>query len=69
MSQQQEQSIKQNQPLADASHIETDEQRRRFMEKFGKLAAITPIALTTMMSPANSAPPRSGCNRNGKGCR
>ncbi|MDN3652629.1 hypothetical protein QWY77_07620 [Thalassotalea ponticola] len=33
--------------------------RRDFMKKFGKLAAVTPVALTTLMSPETSAAPKS----------
>ncbi|WP_448569571.1 hypothetical protein [Thalassotalea ganghwensis] len=52
--------------------VETDlEQRRKFLEKFGKLAVITPVALTALMSPSTSAAPKSCKNggSNGKGCR
>lgn len=42
--------------------------RRNFMSKFGKLAVITPIAVTALMSPTTSAAPRS-CKTGGKfGC-
>ncbi len=44
-------------------------QRRKFIEKFGKLAAITPVAVTALMSPATSAAPKSGCNKHGRGCK
>jgi len=43
--------------------------RRHFMEKFGKLALVTPIAVTALMSPNTSAAPKSGCNKNGRGCK
>lgn len=43
---------------------EADEARREFLNKFGKLAAVTPIALTTLMSPKTSAAPKS-CRGNG----
>ncbi|QBY03153.1 hypothetical protein E2K93_01660 [Thalassotalea sp. HSM 43] len=33
--------------------------RREFIRKFGKLAAVTPVALTTLMSPETSAAPKS----------
>lgn len=42
--------------------------RRNFIKKYGKLAAITPVAVTTLMSPATSAAPKS-CRGNGsKSC-
>jgi len=44
-------------------------ERRKFIEKFGKLAAITPIAVTALMSPSTSAAPKSGCNKHGKACK
>lgn len=44
-------------------------QRRQFIEKFGKLAAVTPIAVSAIMTPSTSAAPRSGCNKNNKGCK
>ena len=47
------------------------QQRREFLEKFGKLAMVTPVALTTLMSPQTSAAPKSCKNQgsNGRGCR
>lgn len=46
------------------------QQRRQFLEKFGKLAMVTPIALTALMSPQTSAAPKS-CKpgTGGKNCR
>jgi len=44
-------------------------QRRKFIEKFGKLAVITPVAVTALMSPSTSAAPKSGCNKHGRGCK
>jgi hypothetical protein len=42
--------------------------RRDFMKKYGKLAAVTPVALTALISPATSAAPKS-CRGNGnKSC-
>ena len=50
------------------SLIETSIERRKFLEKFGKLAVITPIAVTSLMSPSTSAAPKS-CRGNGnKSC-
>ncbi|MEW6996644.1 hypothetical protein AADZ86_02900 [Colwelliaceae bacterium BS250] len=34
--------------------------RREFIKKFGKLAIVTPVAVTSLMSPAMSAPMKSG---------
>ena len=33
--------------------------RRDFISKYGKLAVITPVAVTTLISPSTSAAPRS----------
>lgn len=54
-------------------HITDDEQggssRRDFIQKFGKFAAVTPIAMSALMSPSTSAAPKS-CSGNGrKRCR
>lgn len=42
----------------------TEFQRRDFMKKYGKLAAATPLVITTLMSPSTSAAPKS-CRGNG----
>jgi len=39
--------------------------RREFIRKYGKLAAITPVAVTALMSPSTSAAPKS-CKNNGR---
>ncbi|MEW6989921.1 hypothetical protein AADZ91_04440 [Colwelliaceae bacterium 6441] len=49
--------------------IETSNDRRKFLEKFGKLAVVTPLAVTALMSPTTSAAPKSGCNKNGRNCK
>ena len=59
---------------ADQIHQDNDldveaKERRKFLEKFGKLALVTPVAVSALMTPATSAAPRSGCNKNGKGCK
>lgn len=47
----------------------TAQTRREFLNKFGKLAVITPVAMTALMSPSTSAAPKS-CSGNGrKKCR
>ena len=57
---------KSNQP--DANTLEASKERRMFLEKFGKLAVVTPIAVTALLSPATSAAPKS-CRGNGnKSC-
>jgi len=59
-----------NKAINDDNSQQTAEQTRRdFLEKFGKLAAITPVAVTTLMSPKTSAAPKSGCNKHGRGCK
>lgn len=40
-------------------------ERRNFMKKYGKLAAVTPLVVTTLMSPSTSAAPKS-CRQNGR---
>lgn len=42
----------------------TEIERRNFMKKYGKLAAVTPLVVTTLMSPSTSAAPKS-CRGNG----
>lgn len=45
--------------------IDNDAQTRRdFLNKFGKLAAVTPVAVSALMSPSTSAAPKS-CRGNG----
>lgn len=46
----------------EASSVST---RRDFLNKYGKLAVITPIAVTALVSPATSAAPKS-CKGNGR---
>ncbi|TLU64872.1 hypothetical protein FE810_10475 [Thalassotalea litorea] len=36
-----------------------EQARRQFMKKYGKLAAVTPIAVTALMTPKTSAAPKS----------
>lgn len=38
--------------------------RRDFLNKFGKLAAVTPVAVSALISPSTSAAPKS-CRGNG----
>lgn len=46
------------------NHEQSHEQTRRsFLTKFGKLATVTPFALTALMSPVSSAAPTS-CREN-----
>ncbi|TBX19870.1 hypothetical protein TK45_16055 [Bowmanella sp. JS7-9] len=48
--------------------VSPNQARRDTMLKLAKLAAITPVALTALMSPQTSAAPKS-CRGNGKvGC-
>lgn len=47
----------------------TEQTRRDFLNTFGKLAMVTPVAMTVLMSPKTSAAPKS-CRGNGrKRCR
>lgn len=48
--------------MEELTHTQT---RRNFLKKYGKLAAVTPLALTALMSPKTSAAPDS----NGSPCR
>lgn len=52
--------------------LSPEQTRRQFIEKFGKLAAVTPVAITALISPSTSAAPKS-CgvdnNSNAKRCR
>lgn len=48
--------------------LQEENTRRNFLTKFGKLAIVTPVALTALMSPTTSAAPKS-CRGNGnKAC-
>lgn len=49
-------------PKNESSSVST---RRDFLNKYGKLAVITPIAVTALVSPNTSAAPKS-CKGNGK---
>ncbi|QDP00647.1 hypothetical protein [Thalassotalea sp. PS06] len=46
-----------------------EQARRQFMKKYGKLAAVTPLAVTALMTPKTSAAPKS-CkpNQDNKHC-
>ena len=53
---------------SDVNKIDTSDARRAFLNKYGKLAVLTPIAITALMSPSTSAAPKS-CRGNGnKSC-
>ncbi|WP_068546625.1 hypothetical protein [Thalassotalea crassostreae] len=54
----------------DNQELSHEETRRNFMKKFGKLAAVTPLAVTALMSPKTSAAPKS-CKpqQNNKHCK
>jgi hypothetical protein len=55
----------------DTSQVQNSEDhtRRDFLNKFGKLALVTPVAMSVLMSPSTSAAPKS-CRGNGnKKCR
>jgi len=43
----------------------TEQTRRDFLNTFGKLAMVTPVAMTVLMSPKTSAAPKS-CTGNGR---
>lgn len=53
-----------NENHAEATKVSTDQTRRDFLNKFGKLAVITPVAMSVLMTPSTSAAPRS-CRGNG----
>ena len=56
----------QNDINTSASVVENTEQTRRdFLNTFGKLAMVTPVAMTVLMSPSTSAAPKS-CQGNGR---
>jgi hypothetical protein len=58
-----------NTQLTENKIDDTEQTRRDFLNKFGKLAMITPLAMTALMSPSTSAAPKS-CTGNGrKKCR
>lgn len=58
------------------SELSVEQTRRRFLKKYGKLAVVTPVALTTLMTPKTSHAINSGAkdkicdkNPNHKHCR
>ena len=53
-----------NENHAEATKVSTDQTRRDFLNKFGKLAEITPVAMSVLMTPSTSAAPKS-CRGNG----
>jgi hypothetical protein len=53
-----------NENHAEATKVSTDQTRRDFLNKFGKLAVITPVAMSVLMTPSTSAAPKS-CRGNG----
>lgn len=56
----------QNDISESANVVENTEQtRRNFLNTFGKLAMVTPVAMTVLMSPSTSAAPKS-CTGNGR---
>jgi hypothetical protein len=58
--------IQGNDDNASPSAVENTEQTRRgFLNTFGKLAMVTPVAMTVLMSPSTSAAPKS-CRGNGR---
>jgi len=46
-----------------------EQTRRDFLSKYGKLAVITPVAMTALMSPSTSAAPKSCRGNNSRRCR
>jgi hypothetical protein len=48
--------------------LDAQETRRNFLTTFGKLAVVTPVALTTLMSPTTSAAPKSCRGQGTKRC-
>ena len=48
----------------DAKNEALSQSRRDFLNKYAKLAVVTPIAMSTLMSPSTSAAPKS-CRGNG----
>ncbi|MGJ8681687.1 hypothetical protein [Paraglaciecola sp.] len=47
----------------------TDQTRRDFLNKFGKLAVVTPVAMSVLMTPSTSAAPKSCRGQGTKACR
>jgi hypothetical protein len=45
-----------------------EQTRRKFLATFGKLAVVTPVALTALMSPSTSAAPKSCRGGGAKKC-
>ena len=51
--------------MSKKSKVDEDFNRRDFLNKYGKLALLTPVAVTTLISPSTSAAPKS-CRGNGR---
>ena len=58
-------SAKINDKKQQTALLSEEQTRRNFLNKFGKLAVVTPVALTALMSPSTSAAPKS-CKGNGQ---
>ncbi|TKB44661.1 hypothetical protein [Thalassotalea mangrovi] len=43
----------------DNDELTPEQARRQFIKKYGKLAAVTPLAVTALMTPKTSAAPKS----------
>ena len=55
---------------ASSVRLESTEQTRRdFLNTFGKLAMVTPVAMTVLMSPSTSAAPKSCTGNGSKKCK
>ena len=55
---------------ASSERLESTEQTRRdFLNTFGKLAMVTPVAMTVLMSPSTSAAPKSCTGNGAKKCK
>jgi hypothetical protein len=48
--------------------LTTEQTRREFLNKFGKLAVITPVAMSVLMAPSTSAAPKSCRGQGAKRC-
>jgi hypothetical protein len=51
-----------------SNELDAEQTRRDFLHTFGKLAVVTPVALTVLMSPSTSAAPKSCRGQGTKRC-
>jgi len=57
--------MKKNEQNELKEHLVKDDERREFLDKFGKMAATLPVGMLVLMGPSQSVHAASGGNDNG----